>query len=208
MTKRSFYEDDDYIVNKPGTITAITSELAEKESTHGNVKFIDGMIIRTTPILEKYSNLLRNLIYDKLSIFEAELNTQKSAFKNEINNLNYEINEIIKEPVLPNLIYILTLSLSGSIMVRNRNIMFRFLNPVLFGGVGLWYFMPLTFNQLGKKYNELELKYSPELNKQRIEFNKNLNIWGNELLNGIENAKGSVLQAVHDFRKTVKEKWD
>ena len=30
MTKRSFYEDDDYIVNKPGTITAITSELAEK----------------------------------------------------------------------------------------------------------------------------------------------------------------------------------
>ena len=57
-------------------------------------------------------------------------------------------------------------------MVRNRNIMFRFLNPVLFGGVGLWYFMPLTFNQLGKKYNELELKYSPELNKQKLNLIK------------------------------------
>ena len=39
------------------------------------------MIIRTTPILEKYSNLLRNLIYDKLSIFEAELNTQNQHLK-------------------------------------------------------------------------------------------------------------------------------
>lgn len=209
MTKRSFYEDDEYIVTKPGTNTEISPQLKEKESIHGEVSFVDGMVIRSFPILEDYTNSIRHYLYDKLSIYEAELNTLKSSFNNEFNNFKIEINEIINEPILPNLIYILTLSLSGSILVRRRNILMRFFSPLIFGGVGLWYFMPNTFNSIGKKYNQFELNYLPnDVHIKRNEINENFKILNNQIQNGIEIGQKSVVQAVHDFRKTVQEVWE
>ncbi|KAL1581345.1 hypothetical protein MEM_01146 [Candida albicans L26] len=208
MVKRSFYEDDEYIINKPGTTTAITPELAEQESVHGQATFIDGMVIRSTPILEKYANSIRHYLHDKLSIWTAELNTQTSAFKNELTTIKSEINSLIYEPVLPNLIYILTLTLTGSIFVRQRNIGIRFITPILFGGLSLKYFMPRTFEAISEKYDNVEKENLPQLYEQRQELQRTLKNWGNDVDQGLEQAQVGVYQAVHDFRKLVKEKWE
>ncbi|CAX45459.1 conserved hypothetical protein [Candida dubliniensis CD36] len=208
MVKRSFYEDDEYIINKPGTITAITPELAEQESIHGQATFINGMVIRSTPILEKYANSIRHYLHNKLSIWTAELNTQTSAFKNELTTINSEINSLIYEPILPNLIYILTMTLTGSIFVRQRNIVIRFITPIMFGGLSLKYFMPNTFKAIIGKYDNVEKENLPQLYEQRQELTKNLKQLKNDMDQGLENAQVGVYQAVHDFRKLVKEKWE
>ena len=56
------------------------------------------------------------------------------------------------------MIYILTLTLTGSIFVRQRNIGIRFITPILFGGLSLKYFMPRTFEAISEKYDNVEKK--------------------------------------------------
>ncbi|RCK63582.1 MICOS subunit MIC26 [Candida viswanathii] len=208
MTKRSFYEDDDYIVNKPGTTTPITPSLAQKESVHGDVTFVDGMVIRTTPLLEKYANAVRHFVHDKVSLWGAELATQQSAARNEWRIVRREVTDVIREPVLPGLIYVLTASLTGSILVRRSNVLVRFVTPLAFGIGAVWWVMPRTFEAVGRRYGELEREYAPDVYVKRVELGKDVEEFKKSVEQGVEDVKTSVLRGVHDLRKTIKEQWE
>ncbi|KAG5421234.1 hypothetical protein I9W82_000324 [Candida metapsilosis] len=208
---RHFYEDDDnFITNKPGTTDPITPKLQSQESIHGgeNATIIDGMVIRTTPILEKYTNSIRQYLITKFNIFEAELETQKSAGMNEWRDLKAEFNSIVNEPILPNSIYILTAGLTGSIIVRNRNIGLRLITPLVFGGCALKYFMPRTFGNLSKEYNEFEMKTVPDVYKQRQELIGQLRYWRSEAEVQRVKVNDCVIEQVHDLRKKWSQVWD
>lgn len=168
--KRSFYEDDKFVVSKPGFSAEIDSKLEEKESSHGNISFIHGMGIRTTPILEQYTNQARLFLHEKLSYYGAEVSTQISAFQNELHTLQQEVHSIIKEPVLPNLIYVLTATLTGSILVNRRALPLRFITPVVFGGAAFRYYMPNSFEQARLNYDHFEETNFPEVSKLRQEL--------------------------------------
>ncbi|KAI5968680.1 hypothetical protein CANMA_002116 [Candida margitis] len=206
---RKFYEDDELVINKPGTAEPITAKLQQQESTHGdNASIVNGMVIRTTPVLEKYSNQIREYLITKFNIFEAELETQKSASANEWRHVKSAFNSIVKEPVLPNGIYILTAGLTGSILARNRNIGLRFVTPLLFGGVATRYFMPVTFNNLSQKYNELEADNVPDLHIQHQELIKNLREWRHDAEVSRVKLNDCVIEQVHDLRTKWKDVWN
>lgn len=100
------------------------------------------------------------------------------------------------------------MTLTGSIFVRQRNIVIRFITPIMFGGLSLKYFMPNTFKAIIGKYDNVEKENLPQLYEQRQELTKNLKQLKNDMDQGLENAQVGVYQAVHDFRKLVKEKWE
>lgn len=205
---RHFYEDDELIVNKPGTIDPITSKLKQQESIHGeNASIVDGMVIRTTPNLEKYSNKFRQFIISKFNVFEAELQTQKLAGFNEWQNLKSNFNSIVKEPVLPNAIYILTAGLTGSILVCNRNIAVRFVTPLVFGGVATQYFMPRTFDNLMNQYDEFEVENVPEVFARRQELLRQLRQWRHDANVSRLQFNDCVIEQVHDLRMKWKDVW-
>lgn len=206
---RKFYEDDELIINKPGTIDPITPKLQHQESIHGEgASIIDGMVIRTTPILEKYSNQVRQFLITKFNILEAELKTQRLASLNEWRYLKLGFNDLVEEPVLPNGIYILTAGLTGSILVRNRNIGLRFVTPLLFGGVATRYYMPGTFANLLKKYDELELENVPDLYTQRQDLIRQLIQWKHDAELLRVKFNDGVIEQVHDLRNKWKDVWN
>lgn len=170
VSKRSFYADDEDSITKPGFNSKITEELKEKESAHGNISFIQGMGIRTVPIFEKYSNKFRLFLHEKLQVYSAELETQKSAASNEWNMVKSEYSQVITEPVLPSLIYILTVSLTGSILVNRRSLPVRFITPLVFGGIAFNYFMPESYANAQRKLIGLEKDNYPEVYKQQNEL--------------------------------------
>ncbi|KAK6455562.1 apolipo protein O-domain-containing protein [Scheffersomyces xylosifermentans] len=206
MTRRSFYEEDELVINKPGYNAEISEELKAKESAHGNISFVEGMGVRTTPFLEQYSNKLRLFLHDKLSIYGAELGTQKSAFVNEVNTISNEVVSVIHEPVLPNLIYILTASLTGSILVSRRTLPLRFVTPVLFDGVALNYYMPKTFDTLSQRYDTFEKETFPEFHQKKQELvSENYQNVKKEVNTGISEAKIALEKVVHDARVYLKD---
>ncbi|KAG7195039.1 uncharacterized protein KQ657_004152 [Scheffersomyces spartinae] len=168
MGKRSFYEDDSDVISIPGLATAIPEDLKAKEGAHGEVSFVDGMTVRTSPYLEKYANEVRYYVHDKYTIIAAELATQRLALRQEWNSVtSFLNNDLIKDPLLPNSIYILTITLLGSIAARNRGLPLRFLTPAVFGTGAVAYYAPNTFNATKSHLCQLERENLPELYQQQ-----------------------------------------
>ncbi|ODQ82696.1 hypothetical protein BABINDRAFT_29863 [Babjeviella inositovora NRRL Y-12698] len=142
--KRSFYADDDVSIPTPGYNSKISDSLKQKESLHDATE-VEGMIIRTVPVFERYANEARLYLHNKRELAAAEWGTQKSAFCNEVKSIKTHIDTTIVEPVLPSLIYILTTALSGSIMVNKSSLPVRFVAPLLFGTAAYKYFMPQSY---------------------------------------------------------------
>ncbi|KAK6197566.1 apolipo protein O-domain-containing protein [Scheffersomyces amazonensis] len=204
--KRTFYTDDELVITKPGTNVEISAELREKESAHGNISFIEGMGIRTTPYFEKYANQFRLYLHDKTSVAEAELNTQISAVNNEIQSITNEIQSFIKEPLLPNSIYILTLTLAGSILVNRRVFPLRLVTPILFGTASLSYYMPNTFKTITTRYETYEKETFPEFNTQKNQLIfDNYYKFKQEFENQLDSANATLTDSVHSARVYIKD---
>lgn len=207
---RSFYENDDsLVIGKPGSpTTEISPELESQESSHGYILFVQGMGVRTAPYLELFINKFRLATHDKLSVAEAEVSNVKSAVYNEVHSISNEISTTIQEPVLPNLIYILTLSLTGSILVRHRILPTRFVIPLAIGIAATSYFMPQTYGTLVSKYNNWEVKQFPEVHQQRLLLKQNYK----ELKNAggiyIKDANVDLQRLVHVAREYVTDLLD
>lgn len=201
---RKFYEDDEIVITKPGYNTAISDDLKEQESTH-EVKFVQGMAIRTTPILEKYLNSARVFLHENLVVIESELATQVSAARNEINSINDTIQSLLKEPVLPNLIYILTFTLSASILSARRSLPLRFLAPTTFGIGATSYFMPKTFQIATDQLADYERAQFPEIYKTQSQIIKELEVQTKKANKSINSLNSELANKIHDARIYLSE---
>mmetsp|Transcript_5910 Transcript_5910/g.7221 ORF Transcript_5910/g.7221 Transcript_5910/m.7221 type:complete len:213 (-) Transcript_5910:2206-2844(-) len=198
--KRLFYEDDEVIITKPGFNEEISEDLKQQESSHGNISFVKGMGIRTAPVLEEYVNKARLVLHEKLSYYGAELGTQQSALCNEYKTIKNEVQSSIKEPVLPNLIYVLTSSLTGSILVNRRSLPLRFITPVIFGGVAFNYFMPRSYNVVQEKVTNYEKENLPNVYKNQITLAENYQDFRKNLFQGLDNTASQIENSVHEAR--------
>ncbi|CAK9436184.1 uncharacterized protein LODBEIA_P07420 [Lodderomyces beijingensis] len=208
MAPRSFYENDTPVIPKPGTTQPISRQLEEEDSPHGQVSFVNGMIIRTTPQIETWMQAMRTSFNRNFQIWEAELATQKSAFSNELTHLQNDFDAVVTEPILPRGLYILTVALTGSIMARNSNIVVRFMAPVAFGAGALRYFMPQTFHNVGARYDAWEKANAPHVYAKRMYFIKDMK----DVMTGFDDEvvkfNDSVILTVHDWRSAFKQYWD
>ncbi|KAF8000723.1 hypothetical protein HF325_004512 [Metschnikowia pulcherrima] len=162
MARRSFYEDDELVTTKPGMNAEIQPELREKESSHGNISFVDGMGVRTTPYLERHSNALREFIRNNTRVILAELGTQQTALRNEWLNLKAKIDETILDPVFPGIVSLLFPVLATNVFVARR---------------ALPYNMPLTYLAAKGKLLAWEKQNLPEFYQQRHELVTAANVW-------------------------------
>lgn len=156
---RSFYSDDETVNAVPGISQLKMSKEAEKKESLNEVDYIDNMPIRSTPYLESLVHQSRKFLYVNLSVYGAEWETQKSAFWNEYASLKNLYKDVVVEPVLPNLLNILTATLGSSILVNRRSLPVRFVVPLLTGGTSYYYFMPKSFENSRQLAMEFEKQY-------------------------------------------------
>lgn len=161
---RNFYEDDEVSSTTPGLNEQMSKELEKKESIQlsEDVSIFNGMTIRAPEFANKYLKDARLFLYKQLVLVENELSTTKTAINNEYADLKYQYHQMVEEPLLPNLIYILTGSLTGSIIVRNRLLPIRFITPLIFGTAVFALSMPKTFDNTLTLLSQYEQKW-PEL---------------------------------------------
>lgn len=201
--KRNFYEKDDEIISQPGLNVEISEKLREQESPKGHISFVDGMGIRTLPYLEKYSTKLRHFIYEKSTYYGSELSNLNSAFNNEFQTFKGEVKSLVKEPILPGGIYILTAALTGSIFARNRGIALRFFTPVVFGGCAFKYFLPNSFDSSKAKLIHLEQTKYPEVYQKHKYYKGVILKLTNQLFETLDDFKAEIMRAVHSTRTYI-----
>lgn len=110
---------------------------------------------------------------------------------------------------LPNSLYVLSSTLLGSILARNRGLPLRFLSPWVFGAVSLNLAMPNTYNNiassLGNKYLQVEEAKLPELKKAREESIEGLKQLTESSNSQIDSAWESLVTTVHNGREYVND---
>ncbi|OBA20974.1 hypothetical protein METBIDRAFT_42108 [Metschnikowia bicuspidata var. bicuspidata NRRL YB-4993] len=203
MARRSFYEDDEVVTTKPGVNTEIKPELKERESAHGNISFVDGMGVRTTPYLEKQANKFRHFVHEKTSVMIAELGTQKTAFCNEWQNLQTKLNETIVDPVFPGVLNFVFPILVTNVFVAKRALPLRFVASSLAAGLSLKYNMPLTYLASKGKLCAWEKDNLPELYEQQQELVSAANVWVKDARILRDQAKVDLEKLVHDARVAI-----
>jgi organizing structure protein 2 len=108
--------------------------------------------------LEKNIRVGRKFVIEKVDELDALLRRgvdQVIAAEHQVESTVKEIRPK-REQLMPGALYTAIAALSGSIVSRNRNILFRFATPLLFGvGAGA-YFLPETSSNVGNVLYRLE----------------------------------------------------
>lgn len=201
--KRSFYGNDELITTQPGYNAEITKELQEKESSHGNISFVEGMGVRTTPYFEKHFNNLRLFIHSKWAVASAELGTQKTALANEWNNFKSKLDEIILEPIIPDCVNVVFPMLVASIAVSRRSLPVRFVATSAVFGLSVKYYMPRTYQATKSKILLWEKESYPDLWQKQKEVGEAVRGLAADVNKLRELLRLDLQRQVHDARVWV-----
>lgn len=204
---RSFYGNEGELTTKPGVNTEISKELEKKEGAHGNVSFVEGMGVRTTPYLEKQFNSIRNYFHEKLNIAEAELQTQVSAASNEFNYYWARANGLIKDDKSRFLDISMATVLAAALVGRRAAPLRWTIIPAALV-VTFKYRMPNTYYELKENLLAWEKSNFPDAYKQQQEIAASSGDLVKELRRLSELAKLDLQASIHNTRKVLVESWN
>lgn len=202
---RSFYGDDEFVETKPGYKSEISKALKEKESLHGNISFVEGMGIRSTPYLESVVNQCKTFLLEKFSIANAELGTQVSAARNELRSLTNKAQDLIQEP--DRLLDVTIPTIVSAIMVNNRAAPLRILFPITVSAAAFRIAMPKTYEAAKNEVLEWESKNYPETFKQQQELLKSAQELAEQFCKARDQSKLDLQRSVHNARVYLTELW-
>ncbi|CCH46469.1 hypothetical protein BN7_6062 [Wickerhamomyces ciferrii] len=200
---RSFYEDEEHITPVPGT----TQPTSQQDLDSLSPRLINGTSIRSPSFLEKYFTIIRNSINNtwnetesKLDSLTSSYHTKEQHFSSTIANLHNK-----DEDLLPGSIYILIASLTGSIITRRSNILFRGIVPIALGLTAFKLTLPNTFTNSTRFFYKLENENLPKLTKEQDKFVSNLNTFVKDSEDGYSNSVDKIGSSLDDLKQNIKK---
>lgn len=197
---RSFYGDDEFVDTKPGYKGEISEALKEKESLHGNISFVEGMGIRSTPNLESIVNLTKTFIQDKFSIANAEVGTQISAFRNEFTYYMDQVATFTREEYF---LGVTIPTLISAIVVNKKSAPVRIFFPLAVSAVSFRLAMPKAYGAVRDKVSRWEQEKYPDAYKQQQDLSRSARELAEQFRVAREQAKLDLQKNVHDARVYV-----
>lgn len=200
----SIYDDDEEaerIAPIVGTTVPAPDAPAEDVSLTKS-EIISGVNVRTNEFLEKNIAVARSWLYKQTEAVRGEVDEAFKKYTNVEHNVTSTISEVRseKEDILPGGIYVLVSTLSGSILARNRNILFRGLSPVVFGVAAFAYFLPETYNNTGKLIWRFEQKV-PEIADAHVNAQKQVDSIKTDVNSAVADSRNSLTSAISSARK-------
>lgn len=210
---RSFYKDEEDQYSTPGlpTVSHIKNEANElTTATEADIKINKfGNLITTSPALESFVSKIRetttsyyNIINEKFEFYTSTAGSHLEMTKYKILDFKGE-----HEDLLPNGCTVLTATLVGSIVSRNRSLPIRFVTPILFGGIALKYVLPETYANVSNGFQHvglsLENKYFPEFKQTREDNLKKFDQFMDSACALKQNSWNGLVSCVSTTRKSI-----
>lgn len=201
---KSIYDEQDSETIAPAPGTVAPAKPIVKEHRYTKTEIVDGVTVRTNETLEKTIQTGRTWLNENVekgqekvdSVFESYLAAEKSA-TSTIAAIKED-----DEDLMPGAVYVLISALSGSIAVRNRNILLRGVAPVVFGAAAFKYFLPQAYENTGKLIWRFEQK-APALANAHTQAQDQVNGLVNNVSTAISDSKHAVESGVQTARKFV-----
>lgn len=211
--------DDDVSPVKPLPGTTEPSTRAENGVTRVETRFGElldvetisdkdnGVVVHVSKVLSSYVEVARQYLNTGVDettrisgdLFERFIRDERGAAKT-IASLKDE-----HEDVLPAAIYVLIAGLTGSILSRRRNILFRGLAPIIFGTGAFAYLLPRTFDNTRSLAWKLEKEQVPELAEKQIEAQKQVTDLQKKAQDIYDDGEKEVQKGWKSTRQTIKD---
>ncbi|KAL3237449.1 Mic26p RNJ42_00983 [Nakaseomyces bracarensis] len=149
----------------------VTGKLSRKfVKLIGDNELVDGISVRNPPYMVKFFERNRTRIASKIDkATEKVERASKKYYDNE-----YRITSTVaglraekKEEFIPGLTYTAVAFMSGSVLTRNKNILYRLTAPLILGTTCLAFVLPGTFTNVKKLCHDIEKKNFPAFTAQQ-----------------------------------------
>lgn len=209
--RRSIYDNDkqeEQTAPVPGSVEAGKAregDLERFEKEHGvNVEKIGGVTIKSPKALESNIKVAREWFADKVQQGNQYIDEAFNKYLAVENSVTKTVAELKspQEDILPAGIYITVAALSGSILTRNRNILFRSALPLAFGVAAFSYFLPQTAHNTGALVWKYEQKV-PEVAKAHVDAKESVDSFAKNVRQALDDGKTSLESGVHSTRKFI-----
>ncbi|KAH3685416.1 hypothetical protein WICPIJ_003620 [Wickerhamomyces pijperi] len=204
MAARKFYEDEDSVTPLPGT--TITASDVEIEALGPN-KLINGSSIRSPTFLEVHIGLVRksfdNLISNSINAvdnFAVAFHRKEESFTNTVSNLHRS-----EEELFPASLYILIGALSGTVLTRRSNVVFKAVAPLALGLIAFKYTLPQTYNNYAFFAHDLESQNLPQLTEKQDSFIKHVDQLATKTENEVVRATKTVESWSDNLKSSFKK---
>lgn len=198
MTQREFYSDRSGESPLPA---------AQEVSKSSSAQVIDGKSIEKVNSLELYSRNAREWAGTKQESMLEKFKYYKARFSTGVAKTSEKYKEIVKEPLLPQSLYVLTATLLGSVLARRKGGITRFLTPSIFGLVVFGICMPKTFQNSKHSLSSLESKYFPEFKVRQDMVTAAISDNADNLKIKYYNIQPVITEQVTRARRAVEDWW-
>ncbi|KAG5366812.1 MICOS complex subunit [Yarrowia sp. B02] len=209
--RRSIYDNDkkeEELAPVPGTIEAGKAregDIEKFEKEHGvQVENVGGVTIKSPKALESNIKVAREWFAAKVEEGNKYIDEAFNKYLAVENSVTKTVADLKspQEDVLPAGIYITVAALSGSILTRNRNILFRSAVPLAFGVAAFSYFLPQTAHNTGALIWKYEQKV-PEVAKAHEDAKESVDSFAKNVRKALDDGKTSLESGVHSTRKFI-----
>lgn len=198
--RRSIYDNDkkeEEIAPVPGTVEtgkAREGDIEKFEKEHGvSVENVGGVTIKSPKALESNIKVAREWFADKVQQGNQYIDEAFNKYLAVENSVTKTVADLKspQEDILPAGIYITVAALSGSILTRNRNILFRSAIPLAFGVAAFSYFLPQTAHNTGALVWKYEQKV-PEVAKAHVDAKESVDSFAKNVRKALDDGKTSL----------------
>lgn len=200
---RSFYEDEEHLTPLPGT----TETPSKQELESLQPRLVNGASVRSPSFLQSKFESLRNIINNTFTSTETKIDELTTSYHKKEQHFSTTIANLHNrdEDLLPGSIYILIAALTGSIITRRSNILFRGIVPLTLGTIAFKFALPKTFNNSTSFLHSIENEKLPELTKSQDQFVKDLENLVNKSEAGVQDGVKKFDNNVEELKKGIKK---
>lgn len=206
QTKKSIYDDEESEVVAPVAGTILPAASSKEDLALTKTEIVNGVTVRTADNLEKYIKEGRAWVAEKTEQGQAQADSVFEKYLKAEKSVTSTVAEIKSddEDILPGGIYVLISALSGSILARNKNLLFRGITPLVFGLGAFKYFLPQTFENTGNLVWKFEQK-APAIAEAHIQTKKSVEDLSKGVSDAVNEGNQKLEGAVSSARKFVAE---
>lgn len=206
MPSRSFYAEETGI-DKSNVSVPVQEQYAQITAAQEPVtrEFLEGHKVNRSSYLENQLQVVREKLYQEVTLVQAEYYNLKAASLNEWNNFVDTVTSVYdpRDKFLPNFNYALTALLTGSILANKRSFAVRFITPLVIGTTASKFFLPRTFDNTLNAIKNYEAEKYPEVLSFQRSIKSGLQDSENSLIDLSTRANEQLVQLIHDVRVSL-----
>lgn len=165
---RSFYEDEEHLTPLPGTTQPATKQELDSLSP----RLVNGASVRSPSFLQSKIESIRTFFNQTWISTEGKLDQLTTSYHTKEQHFSTTIAKLHDrdEDLLPGSIYIAIAALTGSIITRRSNIVFRGIAPVILGTLAFKFALPITFKNSTSFLHKIEHENLPQITNKQDEL--------------------------------------